>query len=1074
MRLFTGRRILALFFAFLLLLGGMALYVEQYLRLESHRDRLLAEVSSALHRKVSYRTGAFTLRYGPSFTFTDITITERDGIGEFLRADRLTLRIALLPLLEKQLIIRQLDLDAPRAGITRNRDGAFSISDLLEQQPASLSLQIRGIRIHNGTITLNDLKAAPEGVRLQLSGMDLVLGRMARGKKGSVSFSAGVGDGEHSFGSFAVTGQLRLAPAKTTLDHSELDLEIATRGLDAAPFWPYYRDQVPFKKIEGRVTTTSSVKGELRRFAARGALQISGGRFDYQPIFHAILGPKALSATYTLELTPNEVNVKSIDALVDGVRIKGSCAIRGLTTGDPRIVAKATSTPIRLEEFSRYIPYGVIVREPSEFIEQKIKGGLIRIIDGSLDGTISQILTMEKGTNYNILAIRGTIEKGIIDWGEGVPLFTEIKGELQLAGKDFNLKKMSGRFGASPFTLEGSLKDYPLESPTLYPFAMTMTPSPADVAWLSRVRNGKAVRMSGASTLHLSGEGPTRNYILSGAWDLTPAAYTLPEILTKPAGRTNSASFRLEFTPDRAQLKELQYRLPPLIAKGAGLIPFEGDEKFSFGLTTNQFSLADLPPLAPRIDRYKPRGNIQLSLHGSQPADPAKKAELSGTVTVAGGGLLPLEGMKPLTELNGSLTFSGSSLETSLVSAKLGTTSLYCKGTLREFSHPTVSIAFSSPLVDPADLGLKGGGREFRPSRVQGNVTVSDETLRINSFSAQLNNSRIAATGTITGPRRPRVDLTITSPHLEVEELLSLTQLETERPLPAEVGKPTLKLSLKADTGTFKEISFQRLTGDISYEEGILYLHPLEFQSLGGSIAANVRIDTATGGTPRYQADYELRRISSQGLLKSLGVKKQEIWGTMSAQGDLSARGSTPEELKSSLLGSLSFHIERGSIRRFASLAKIFSILNVSQLLKMHLPEMTSGGMPFSDITGSVAIKDGLFSTSDLYVKSEAMNISAVGSLNLPKDSLNIIVGVQPLQAVDKVVNRIPIVGWILTGKDNSWITSYFQITGALGDPQVSVKTVSSMATGVLNIFKRLFQLPAKLFTDTGAVMLGK
>ena len=165
---------------------------------------------------------------------------------------------------------------------------------------------------------------------------------------------------------------------------------------------------------------------------------------------------------------------------------------------------------------------------------------------------------------------------------------------------------------------------------------------------------------------------------------------------------------------------------------------------------------------------------------------------------------------------------------------------------------------------------------------------------------------------------------------------------------------------------------------------------------------------------------------------------------------------------------------EIGSIRRFASLAKIFSILNVSQLITLNAPEMVSGGMPFSEITGNVAIKDGIFSTSDLFVKSEAMNISAIGSFNLPQGLLDITVGVQPLQTVDKIINRIPIVGWILTGKDKSWITSYFEVKGDLDDPQVSAIPVTSMAKGVFNIFKRVFQLPAKLFTDTGEVVLGQ
>jgi uncharacterized protein involved in outer membrane biogenesis len=1075
MKLFSGRRILYLLFALLLLVGGAALSLEQFLRVDTHKEQIVAELSSLLHRKVSYRTGDFTLRYGPSFTFTGITISERDSSTQFLQADRLTLRIALFPLLEKKIIIKALDLDAPRIIVTRYRDGSFSLSDLLEQQqPSSVNLQIRGITVRKGTIIYTDGKASPEGLTIVLSQTDLVLGRLSRGKKGGVSFSAQLGDGQHSWGSLSVKGKVRPAPAGTTLDHSELDLEIVTNGLDASPFWPYYRTHVPFKKIEGRLTTNSSFQGELRRFTAKGSLKIAGGRFDYQPIFHAILEPKLLNAMYTLELSRDKINVSALDATVDGVRIKGSCAISDLTTGDPRIVAKATSTPIRLEEFSRYIPYGVIVHEPSEFIEQKIKGGTLRVLDGSLlDGKVSQILTMEKGTNYKVLAIRGMIEKGIVDWGDGVPLFTDLKGELELAGKDFNLKKMTGRFGLSPFTLDGALRDYCMETPTLYHFVMAMTPSSLDSAWLFRMGKEKPAVLTGKSVLQLTGDGPTKSYNLSGSWDLGQAAYTLPGILTKPAGMANTASFRLEFTPDRALLKDAQFILPPLSARGTAEYHYQGEQKVGFTLFTNQFSLGSLAPLAPRISGYQPRGNVQLSLRGTQPATPASPMNLSGTVTMTGGSLVPHERMKPLTEINGSATFTGSQLETSLISAKLGSTALYGKGTLRNFDKPVVGIAFSSPLMDPADLGLKSSDRAFRPSRVQGSLTIQDQSLRIASFSTQINNTSLAITGTIQDLRHPRADLTVISSHLELDDILALTRLEPENPLSGGTGKPSLKLSLKAESGKLKEVLFEKLFTEIIYEDGILYLQPLEFQALGGTVTSKLRVDT-TGEAARYQVNYELRRVSSQGLLKSLGVKKQELWGTLSAQGELNARGNSADELKKSLLGSLSFHIDNGSIRRFASLAKIFSILNVSQLLKMHLPEMTSGGMPFSEITGTVAIRDGVLTTNDLFVKSEAMNISAIGTLNIPRNALDVIVGVQPLQAVDKVINRIPIVGWILTGKDKSWITSYFEVSGTPGDPHVSVKTVSSMATGVVNIFKRLFQLPAKLFTDTGAVILGQ
>jgi len=135
---------------------------------------------------------------------------------------------------------------------------------------------------------------------------------------------------------------------------------------------------------------------------------------------------------------------------------------------------------------------------------------------------------------------------------------------------------------------------------------------------------------------------------------------------------------------------------------------------------------------------------------------------------------------------------------------------------------------------------------------------------------------------------------------------------------------------------------------------------------------------------------------------------------------------------------------------------------------------MVSGGMPYDEITGTIAVKDGILSTTDLFLKSNAMNISTVGSMDIAKEELNLTIGVQPLQTIDKVMNRIPIVGWILTGKDRAFITTYFEARGKMDNPQVSAIPVKAMAKGVFNIFKRVFQLPAKIFTDSGEVLLGQ
>jgi hypothetical protein len=145
----------------------------------------------------------------------------------------------------------------------------------------------------------------------------------------------------------------------------------------------------------------------------------------------------------------------------------------------------------------------------------------------------------------------------------------------------------------------------------------------------------------------------------------------------------------------------------------------------------------------------------------------------------------------------------------------------------------------------------------------------------------------------------------------------------------------------------------------------------------------------------------------------------------------------------------------------------------MSQLLKFQLPDIVTDGMPYNAITGTFSLKDGILSTNDLFINSDSLNISSVGTTDIIREKLDAIIGIQPFQTMDKVVSRIPVVGWILTSDTKGLITLYFQAHGDRSDPTVDVMPVTSMGKGVLGIFKNLFHLPEKLITDTGEVILG-
>lgn len=1061
----------------LILMGvGGAFLFNRLMHLDSYKEQILAQVQETLNRQVIYEKGTFSFRFRPQFIFTHVTVKEKGGASTFISADRLAIRLALLPLLEKKLVLHDIELEKPVITLSRDQAGVFNFSDILapkEVKKEEIAVQIRGIRIKKGEITFTDMAVAPQGLVTILKGTDLSISHLARGKNCQVKLATDVmHDGKR--GSLTLSGSAKLAAKDKPIRDTSLNVTVTTKKLDASPFWPYYSRYVPFRQILGGLDMDSTFKGKLTEFTSRGKVRISGLRFDYQPVFHAVLTPRDVNFSYEMTLDPKDINVKSLNLTVDGLNVKGSCAIRDVNTHDPRITAQARTSTFNLENFHQYIPYGIIVKDTADYIEQHIKGGIYKLDDGRLDGRVSQITHMERGNNYNVLFINGRVEKGLVSYGPNNPTFNSIKGTLEMRGKNFNLIKMSGNFGSSPLTLDGNITDYPLTTPAGYPFTANITPNQAELAWLLGKGMGARVGFSGKTTLHLSGSGTTSNYNLAGEWALTPAAYSYPDLINKPAGRPNSLAFRGNITKDEMRVSSLQFNLAPMFLNIGASYRFADKGRLALDIRSNQFQVGDVAAMLPRIARYHPLGRLQTALHGDSRDQNPTDLRWGGNILFSDFSFRPNEMIKNVSNLSGGITFSGDTLETSQLAARVGSSMVYCRGEMAGFTNPSLSLAFSSPSLNPADFGLHIPEKEVRLARVQGNISLQDNNLQIKSFTTHLNRSVFNLKGSVQNLDNPNIDLSITSPYLEVEDIILAGSLERMKKPAASSLPMALKAAFQVDAGKAWGTDFKKLQSTVIYENNILYLQPFECTALDGSISGKARIDFGANGAPRYQLSYNLNKVSAEQFMLAAGVKKQEITGALTLQGELTAKGKNADELKRSALGSAKVHSEEGKLRKFAVLSKIFSLLNLSQLLKFQLPDMVSGGMPYNKITATLAIKDGVISSNDLYVAGDALNISAIGKVDLVKGELDTTIGVKPLQTVDKVLSHIPIVGWILTGKNKSLITAYFEAKGKLEDPQVTPIPVQSMAKGVFNIFKRVFQLPATLFTNTGEVIINK
>lgn len=179
---------------------------------------------------------------------------------------------------------------------------------------------------------------------------------------------------------------------------------------------------------------------------------------------------------------------------------------------------------------------------------------------------------------------------------------------------------------------------------------------------------------------------------------------------------------------------------------------------------------------------------------------------------------------------------------------------------------------------------------------------------------------------------------------------------------------------------------------------------------------------------------------------------------------ELRGEGENFQKLKESLNGSLRLEMEKGVIKKFNVLSKIFSILNVSQLFKGRLPDLTTRGLPYHQIIAHIQVKDGIASTEDLVIDSDAMKITLFGRFDVGKKVIDAKVGIHPLVTIDTVLSNIPIAGYIITGKDKAFVSFIYEVKGDMENPEIEAIPVKSMGEGFLGIIRRLLETPLRPF----------
>ena len=162
------------------------------------------------------------------------------------------------------------------------------------------------------------------------------------------------------------------------------------------------------------------------------------------------------------------------------------------------------------------------------------------------------------------------------------------------------------------------------------------------------------------------------------------------------------------------------------------------------------------------------------------------------------------------------------------------------------------------------------------------------------------------------------------------------------------------------------------------------------------------------------------------------------------------------------LEGNIFASAKNGEFKNVSNTLKLLSLTNIVEIIFGKSKPQKS--LPYKKIEAPLYIKKGVLYTQKndlaaLYGKN--LDIFAKGKYDIMKKYVDIYATFTTFRSVNRLISKIPVIGWIIGGKERSFTGVNVHIKGSV-DKKISVKPVplEGLSKGFFGILKRTLMLP--------------
>jgi uncharacterized protein involved in outer membrane biogenesis len=342
-------------------------------------------------------------------------------------------------------------------------------------------------------------------------------------------------------------------------------------------------------------------------------------------------------------------------------------------------------------------------------------------------------------------------------------------------------------------------------------------------------------------------------------------------------------------------------------------------------------------------------------------------------------------------------------------SLKVGQTTITAKGTLTDPSHPSaldvnlkILGASMADLFPISGVLLPETPKFSTGGRLVGRVSPGSMHLRYEHFTGHVGSSDIE--GTLEYQQkdpRPMLSGEVTSNYLNFKDLGALVGSGTKQKSgeikqpPGKVlpvspfktdrwGKMDVHVSFSGKKIIHSEkLPIDNLHTDVTMDNGVLTLKPLDFGVAGGRLTTELSID-GQHEPAKARMTVSARGVKLNQLFPAVESMKASV-GQLNGDAKLSAAGNSFAALLGSSNGEVKALISEGAISKFILEA---AGLNISSVIVTKL--FGDKEVPLNCMAADLDIKDGLMQPRVFVLDTSDANINVTGNVNFARETLDL------------------------------------------------------------------------------------